>query len=222
MEDKDEKNLKDETLDLSSEDEENKEAKNEEKTVPLQALQEERRKRQELQQRIEALESYANQPNGTSDDSNPDLEEAISKIEPLLRRRGFMTKDQLEEEKSASAYAEEMKTLSQKYDGKDGRPVFDAYEVSDFGKKNRIYNLEVAYEKMHQKELLDWSMKKSPDDDSTPETEKGGTSTIKDTGNTSILSRESLAKRLTQPDGKEWWAKNREKVIRAMEKGEIS
>jgi hypothetical protein len=221
METIDEKEIKDETLDLSSEAEENKEVKPEEKTVPLQALQEERRKRQELEQRLTNLEASF-KPSSTSEDSNPDLEDAISKLEPYLRKKGFLTKDQLDEEKSANAYAEEMKDLAGKYDGKDGRPVFDAYEVSDFGKKNRIYNLEVAYEQMHKKELLDWTMKKGGNETDTPETEKGGTSGYQETGNTSLLSRESLKARLAKPDGKEWWNKNHDKIIAAMEKGEIS
>lgn len=213
--------LEDETLDLSSESKKTEEVKTEERTVPLTALQEERRKRQELEQRIASLEKTYSQPSSTSEDSNPDLEEAITKIEPLLRRRGFMTKDQFEEEKTANAYAEEMRSLTEKFNGKDGRPAFDAYEVSEFGKKNRIYNLEVAYEQMHKKELLDWTMKKNSNSDSL-ETEKGGTSGYKEQGNTSILSREALAKKLQGPDGREWWNKNRDKVMKAMAKGEIS
>lgn len=221
MENTEELKTKDETLDLSSESEENKEVKPEEKTVPLQALQEERRKRQELEQRISTMEASF-KPSSTSEDSNPDIEDAISKIEPYLRKRGFMTKDQFEEDKSANAYAEEMKTLSSKYDGKDGRPTFDAYEVSEFGKKNRIYNLEVAYEQLNKKQLTDWEMKKTGTTSDTPETEKSGTSGYKESGNTSILSKEALANKLKGPGGREWWEKNREKVIAAMEKGEIS
>lgn len=212
-------NLKDETLDLSSEEKQT-EVKNEERTVPLQALQEERRKRQELEQRLSNLENSF-KPSSTSEVSNPDLEDAISKIEPLLRKRGFLTKDQVEEEKTASAYAEEMKSLSTKFDGKDGRPVFDAYEVSEFGKRNRIYNLEVAYEQMNKKELLDWSMKKGGTANDSIETEKGSSS-YKETGNTPILSKEALANKLNSPGGKEWWEKNRDKVFSAMAKGEIS
>lgn len=221
MENTEELKTKDETLDLSSESEENKEPKIEEKTVPLQALQEERRKRQELEQRLSTLENSF-KPSSTSEDSNPDIEDAISKIEPYLRKRGFMTKDQFEEEKSANAYAEEMKTLADKYNGKDGRPAFDAYEVSEFGKKNRIYNLEVAYEQLNKKQLIDWEMKKSGTPSDSPETEKSGTSGIREMGSTSILSREALAKKLNGPGGKEWWEKNHDKVIAAMEKGEIS
>ena len=221
MEENKDVNLKDETLDLSSEVEENKEVKAEEKTVPLQALQEERRKRQELEQRLTTLEASF-KPSSTSEDSNPDIEDAISKIEPYLRKRGFMTKDQFEEEKSANAYAEEMKSLADKYNGKDGRPTFDAYEVSEFGKKNRIYNLEVAYEQLNKKQLIDWEMKKAGTSSDSPETEKSGTSGYKQTGNTSILSKEALANKLNGREGRDWWEKNREKVIAAMERGEIS
>lgn len=219
-EDKVVKETEEETLDLSTEEKETKEEeKKEERTVPLAALQEERRKRQELEARISSLET-SNKPS-TSDSSNPDLEQAIEKLDPYLRKHGYLTREQLEEEKSAEAYASEMKSLTDKYSGKDGRPAFDAYEVSEYGKKNRIFNLEVAYEQLHKKELTDWSMKQTPDEDA-PETEKFGSSGIKETGNTSVLTREALAKKLASQGGKEWWEKNREKVIAAMQKGEIS
>lgn len=197
------------------------EVKQEERTVPLQALQEERRKRQELEQRLSALETSVQQPSYTSDVQNPDLEDAINKIEPYLKRKGFMTKEQWEEEKNANAYADEMKNLSGKYDGKDGRPVFDAYEVSEFGKRNKIYNLEAAYEQMYKKELFDWSMKKAGTTSDAPETEKG-TSGVREAGNTPLLTREMITKKINAPDGKAWWEKNREKIMAAYAKGEIS
>lgn len=220
MENKEDVNLKDETLDLSSEVEENKEVKSEEKTVPLQALQEERRKRQELEQRLSALEANL-KPSNANESSDPDLDIAVERLEPYLRRKGFMTKDQFEEEKSANQYAEELKNLSSKYDGKDGRPAFDAYEVAEFSKRTHIYNLEAAYEQMHKKELLDWTIKKGGAGEDVIETEKGGSS-YKEKGNTPILSREALAQKLNSPQGRAWWEKNREKVIAEMEKGNIS
>ncbi len=208
-------------LDLSSEVEESKEVKQEERTVPLQALQEERKKRQELEQRLSALETSFQQPSYTSEENNPDLEEAINKIEPYLRKKGFLTKEELEAEKNAQSYAEEMRSLSEKYDGKDGRPVFDAYEVSEFGKKNKIYNLEAAYERMYKKELFDWELKKTGNPGETIETEKGS-SGVKEAGNTPLLSREAIQRKLAAPDGKVWWEKNREKIMAAYARGEIS
>jgi hypothetical protein len=209
------------TLDLSLEEKETTEEKKEERTVPLQALQEERKKRQELETRLSALEESASKPSTSDKSSNPDIETAANALDPYLRQKGFLTREQLEEEKQAESYANEMKDLTKKFDGKDGRPTFDAYEVSEFGKKNRIFNLEVAYKTMHEKELIDWNMKQG-DKSEAPETEKSGSSGIKQTGNTSILTRESLKVRLAKPDGREWWEKNRDKVFAAMQKGEIS
>lgn len=214
-------NLEEDTLDLSSEEKETKqEEEKKERTVPLEALQEERKKRQELEQRLSNLEASFSKPS-TSDSSDPDIEQAIEKLDPYLRRRGYLTRDQFEEEKSADAYANEMRTLTEKYNGKDGRPAFDAYEVSEFGKKNRIYNLEVAYEQLHKKELTDWERKQNREEEA-PETEKPTSSGTREAGNTPILTREALAKKLGSASGREWWEKNREKVIAAMQRGEIS
>ena len=223
MDNQDVNKHEEETLNLTSEAKETElteEKKEEERTVPLTALQEERRKRQELERRIGELETSINSKPASSDEENPDLDLAVDKLEPYFRKRGFLTRAELEEEKTAESYANEMKTLTEKYSGKDGRPAFDAYEVAEFGKKNKIFNLEVAYEQMHKKELLDWQLKKADSSDA-PQTESG-TSGIKETGNTPILTREALQKKLDSARGREWWEENREKVIAAMQRGEIS
>lgn len=213
----DEKNL--DVQDTSSVS--NEVSKEQERTVPLQALQEERKKRQELEQRLSNLEANFNKPSYTNEGNDPDLESAINQIEPYLKRKGFMTREELNAEKTANDYAEEMKNLSSKYNGKDGRPVFDAYEVSEYGKKNKIYNLEVAYEQMYKNELFDWNLKSSGKKGESIDSETG-TSGVKDEGNTPLLTKEMIQQKVKGPNGREWWEKNREKILAAYGKGEIS
>ena len=218
------KEPEEETLDLTLEEKETVEKEEvKEKTVPLEALQEERRKRQELERRMSEMEASQKAKPSTSDISNPDLEQAVAQLDPYLRRRGYLTREEFEAEKSADDYSKEMKDLTEKYSGKDGRPAFDAYAVSEYGKRNRIYNLEVAYEQLHKKELTDWEAKsKGGDQDDMPETERPGTSGYRNAGNTPMLTRENLARKLNSPGGKEWWEKNREKVMAAIARGEIT
>lgn len=193
----------------------------EEPRVPLSRLKEETAKRREMESRIEALEGkLASAARNTSDEVDPDLEAAIAKLEPLLKRRGFMTREEQQQDESSKRYASEMEVLERELDGKDGRPPFDPYEVSEFGKKNNIFNLKAAYNEMYRKELIDWELKKTDRTDKEDNLKpiKGA---FKESSKPFSLTRDALAERLRKPDGREWYNKNHSKIIAAMQKGEI-
>lgn len=173
---------------------------------------EERRKNALLEEKINLLSTKTN-------DTDPDLDKAADALLPILVQKGFITKQQKEEDDNARVYANQLKELSTKYDGNDGRPVFDPYEISEYAKETKVFDLETAYEKKYKKELFDYEVKKLNGEEIT--TEKPGEKVFNDGGNVNVLTREAIAKKLAAPGGDAWYEKNRDALLKAMEKGEI-
>lgn len=193
----------------------------EEPRVPLSRLKEEAAKRRELERRISELESKVTyETRNTSDESDPELEAALSKLEPLLKKRGFLTREEQAQEENSKRYATEMETLAKELDGSDGRPPFDAYEVSEYGKKNNIFNLRAAYNDMYRKELIDWELKKT-DKVEREDNLKPVSGAHKESSKPLSITRELLAEKLRTKEGREWYNKNHDKIIAAMQKGQI-
>lgn len=219
-------NKEEEILVNSSTDEEtnledNKDSSNSnvEKEGLLKEIQRERDKRHELESKIADLESKfeTNSPNSSQDDL--DLELVADRLAPTLLKRGFITQQQKEDEDRAEQYARDLKDLSSKYDGSDGRPVFDPNDVANHAKKTGIFNLEAAYRDLHWKEIIDFEKKQSTSEDI--ETEKPNSANQNKSNERIPLTSEYLAKRIAEPDGKIWYEKNREKILAAMAKGQI-
>jgi len=184
----------------------------------LKEIKAERDKRHELEAKMEELESRLVSNPTYSNPDDDELERAAEKLMPYLQKRGIVTKQQKEDEDRANQYARDLKDLSSKYDGNDGRPTFDPVEVANYAKANSIFNLESAYRDMHFKELVDWEKKQ--DNSDSVETEKPSSSPSKP-GERVKLTSEFLKERMNQPDGKEWYEKNRDKIIAAMSKGQL-
>lgn len=207
---------------IEDEDKADKEIK-----IPKSRLDEESAKRKQdraefeakiadLNSKIEMLSST--QP--TREVLDTETEMALNKLTPLLKQKGFLTKEEQEEEYRARKYAEEMKQLSTELNGDDGRPVFDPVAVANWGKSHNVFDLRIAYEQMNKTELRDWEDKQDRKHKAI-DTEKPGSSGLREEGNSSILTREALAKRLAEPDGKQWYEKNRDKLMKALANGEI-
>lgn len=190
--------------------------------IPKSRLDEESKKVRELREKQALLEEKINllsNPKPTNDDSDPDLEKLTEALSPILAKKGFITQQQKEEEDNAKMYATQLKELSAKYNGEDGKPVFDPYEISEYAKQTKVFDLETAYEKKYKKELFDWELKHLEGGDVT--TEKPSEKVYNNGGNVNILTREEIAKRLAGPGGDAWYEKNREALLKALEKGEI-
>jgi hypothetical protein len=218
---KDDKNLDSSPKDEEISFEDNPKDNSEDKKIPYERFKEKieevntlKEELAEIKQSLQDRHKY--QPNN---DIDPDVELAISKLEPLLRARGFVVKSELEEENETKNYVNEGKRLSKELDGSDGRPAFDFVKVARYAKESKIYNLEAAYEHLHKKELSDWIVKNHSSDDSY-ETERPGESATQ-LGQPTPLTREAIAKKLASPGGKEWYEKNREKLLKAASEGKI-
>lgn len=177
--------------------------------------------RAEREQRA-LLEEKVNSLTASKDASvDPDLQKVAEAMAPLFVQKGFITKEQQEAEDSARKYSEQLKTLSTKYNGEDGRPTFDPFEISEYAKQTQVFDLETAYEKKYKKELFDWEVQHMNDNSGDIDTEKQGEKVFNNGRNQDVLTRESIAKKLAEPGGSEWYEKNREMLLKALEKGQI-
>lgn len=148
-----------------------------------------------------------------------------NKARDFLKNLGFQPKDEVEnvvEEKIQDMEARmildsEKSRLENKYSGDDGRPAYDHDKVMKHARQTGIYNPEVAYENLYKAELTDWAIKNAKSPSSTY-TEKPTSSATPETGQ---LTRESLARILSTPEGRKWYENNREKVLSALSQGEL-
>jgi len=166
------------------------------------------------------LEAKVNSLTETKD-QDPDLQKVAEALSPLFVQKGFITKEQQEADESAKRYSEQLKNLSSKYDGEDGRPTFDPFEISEYAKQTQVFDLETAYEKKYKKELFDWEVQHMNDNGGDVDTEKAGEKVYNNGRNQDLLTRESIAKKLAEPGGAEWYEKNRDVLLKALEKGQI-
>lgn len=149
-------------------------------------------------------------------------------VERIRNKFGFTTKDDVKQEmskvmsvleqfKNDEIVETEYKRLEDLYDGKDGRPAFDRVEVEEYMKSNGVYQPEVAYEALYKEELLDWEVArrggKQPQDETKPYSEKP---THSATSGSKPLTIEEVQQKLREPNGKEWWEKNRLTVLENM------
>jgi hypothetical protein len=136
----------------------------------------------------------------------PEQSTAIEK----LRSFGIVTKEDLQAVKDQMVLDSEYSRLETAYGGQDGRPKFDRMEVEDYMRKSGIYNPEKAYKDMYEEELFDWrvknmSRKKTPNFSSKPQSQ----STFRE----EPMSVESIRERLKTSEGREWYEKNRDKIL---------
>lgn len=213
--------LVDTSIDTETNDDKDKgsASSNAEREGLLKEIQAERAKRHELEAKMADFETKLNASNTNSNHNDDELELAVERLAPILQKKGFITSQQKEDDDRAEKYAKDLKDLSNKYDGKDGKPAFDPTEIANYAKSNGIFNLEAAYRDMHWKELVDWEKKQDSSD--AVETERPNSANQNKPNERVKLTQEFLKERLAQPDGKQWYEKNRDKIIAAMGKGQL-
>lgn len=175
-------------------------------------LEEERRLRIEAQQ----LATY---PSYKTDTQEPDVASAVKRLSDV----GIATKaevNQAVDQKLGNlVYNMEMDRLKGKYDGSTGLPTFDKDEYEDFVSRNpkyRNYEPEDVYQKMYEPEIDNWKL---------TNTGKSGVTqrnvTLPPT-RTQVkeepLTPELIEQRLRQPDGREWYEKNLDRINAVMSK----
>lgn len=131
----------------------------------------------------------------------------------LKKMTGFITEAELQQIKDQITLETEYSKLESRFSGDDGKPVFDRAEVERHMRDTGIYNPEKAYEDLYKDELFDWRLKQKSSHSDTPKqvfSERPSSSTA---SKTEPLTVDGLRQRLAQPDGREWWDKNRERIL---------
>lgn len=127
-------------------------------------------------------------------------------------------KDEIEGMEARMILDSEKMRLEQAFDGSDGRPRYEHEKVMDHARDTGIYNPEAAYENLYKAEITDWVIKNAQEGADSTFVEKPSSSSAPETGQ---LTRESLARILSTPDGRKWYDANREKVLSALSKGDL-
>ncbi|MEK7112107.1 MAG: hypothetical protein AAB875_02155, partial [Patescibacteria group bacterium] len=115
---------------------------------------------------------------------------------------GFATKDDLSQAREQGRKDAELdrinETLQEKFNGKDGRPVYDRQTVTDFAKEKGYTNLhpEIVYKLMHEKELDDWKIKQALKGNRSPSVLEGGKKGVKPQGDEPDVSKMSDQERI--------------------------
>jgi hypothetical protein len=110
--------------------------------------------------------------------------------------------------------------LESRYDGSDGRPKYVRTEVEKFMRNKAVYNPEIAYENLYKKELLDFEIKQAQKNKpATPSSQSpSGSGAQKGDG---VLTREIIREKMTTPEWREFYAKNRDNILTLMQKGQL-
>jgi len=126
-------------------------------------------------------------------------------------------KDEIQNMEARMILDSEKMRLEQQYGGSDGRPKYDHEKVMEHARATGIYNPEAAFENLYKAELTDWAIKNAQGAGSTF-VEKPTSSTAPETGQ---LTKESIARILSTPEGRKWYDANREKILSALAKGAL-
>jgi hypothetical protein len=168
-------------------------------------------KMEEERLKAEAALRRAPETPKTDTPSEQEVKEALNK----LREFGVVTKEDLQAVTDRMYLEREHDRLERQYDGSDGRPKYVREEVEDYARTHYFGgNLEAAYKDMYWDELIDAEVK----------AKGSGKSTYTERPTTSVkvgekpLTKQSLRERLREPDGAEWWLKNREKIEPLLDK----
>lgn len=123
-------------------------------------------------------------------------------IKEQLKAMGFapreeviaeIRQEQMQKEQDAQI-RQEVKDLSQRYSGTDGRPKFDGKAAMQYAVEHGINSLEAAYKLMHEKELTDWNIQQAISKSRGVQTEGSDGSGSSQVGTTNDdLRREALS-----------------------------
>jgi hypothetical protein len=182
---------------------------------------------EELASRIQSVQQpiappvTAPEPVAEPNNLTADQEQAIEN----LRKFGVWTKkDQQELEKKQKEDMEtqqrelqdnilietEYSRLETVHNGSDGLPRFDRDAIEEYMRETGVYNPEKAYDDLYRDEIFDKWAKGQSGNESPVYSERPSVSVG---SSTEPLSMEGLRERLRQPDGKEWWEKNRDRLL---------
>lgn len=146
---------------------ENESVDSEDKVIPKSRLdsviaqrEEERRRADELEERLAELEGKLEERTTPATPATSDFTEEelrlLDRIGDGLRKKGFLTAEQQEEQSRIFERRSQISRLSDKYGKGSGYPSFNSDKVLVHAKKNGFgSNLEAAYKDMHWDAILD-------------------------------------------------------------------
>ena len=161
------------------------------KYVPYERFSEVNTKAKELEAKIQELEKRF-EPKVESDPQQEQIKESLKQIAPLLKEMGFVSKDQLEQEKEDNQVQAEISALENKFNGSDGRPKFVKEDVIKYALSNKIGSVEAAYKLKHEKELIDWQIARAIEKGKGIKTESSDGSGSSEVGTTNDDLREAI------------------------------
>lgn len=195
----------------------------------------------QLYQELEALKNLATTPSPASMAPAPETQPTVPQGAPgerqltaeemaaieVLRQYGMLTKQDQEQilarqelteakmGQALQAIKDEIvidnahTRLEEKYSGKNGEPKYDRELIEEHMKKSAIWDPDKAYQDMYKDELFDLRLRNQK--------RPVGYMTEKPSGSTASrtepLTLENVRARLQQPDGREWWERNRERIL---------
>lgn len=161
------------------------------KYVPYERFSEVNTKAKELEAKIQELEKRF-EPKVDADPQQEQIKESLRQIAPLLKEMGFVSKDQLEQEKEDNQVQAEISALENKFNGSDGRPKFVKEDVIKYALSNKIGSVEAAYKLKHEKELIDWQIARAIEKGKGIKTESSDGSGSSEVGTTNDDLREAI------------------------------
>ncbi len=157
---------------------------------------------------------------GTKDQPSPQVQKAIDNLKEI----GFVTEEdveariqKLEDRVILDAEHNRMETS---VDGSDGRPAYVRAKVEAHMRSKSIYDPEAAYDNLYKTELMDWNLKQSKPNPKAPKSDF-----TSETGATrkreGVITRDEIRAKMSTPDWRSYYEKNREKILSAMQKKQL-
>lgn len=168
-----------------------------EDNVPYSRFKQVIEERNELKRRVEggqvASQATMQQPQVPSVD-NAQMEQ----IKAQLKSLGFITKEEQEAElqrvNQDIAVENQLSSLSQTYNGKDGRPKFNREKVLEYAINHQIADIEVAYKQLNEKALIDWHIQQATSGKKAIKSEASDGSGSSQSGTTDEDLKEAVSK----------------------------
>lgn len=134
---------------------------------------------------------------------------AYNKIQKLNKQAGFVTKEEIENERKIEKAAAQMTELEKVHDGSDGLPKFDSVEVQLHAKRYGISDLEKAYNDLHYEARVQHELKHR-NNVQVPQSEKPAGGGERQIGNTKLTGKD--IENMTDAE----YEQNREKILNGM------
>lgn len=147
-------------------------------------------------------------------EQDPQLREAVEKLKKI---GGFVTDKDLETYQNRMLLETQHSKMEQKYPGDKDMPKYDPVEVEDYMRRARIYNPEVAYLNLYDKERIQKAKKEALTQTETPYSESPGKSSVKKKKtDKDVITREKIDK-MSDTE----YEANRERILKLAEEGKL-